>query len=115
MEREVQDQRRRLGEVDSLKRSVTEYENKIAILNAEIDRLKESSKQVGPVRDENARLRQENEQLRRDITNVETNIRNIYETKITNMKTEYDQHITSIINRGDPEADAKINNLVQEL
>ena len=31
------------------------------------------------------------------------------------MKTEYDQHITNIINRGDPEADAKINNLVQEL
>ena len=46
---------------------------------------------------------------------METNIRNTYETKITNMKTEYDQHITSIINRGDPEADAKINNLVQEL
>lgn len=31
------------------------------------------------------------------------------------MKTEHETNITNIINRGDPESDEKINNLVNEL
>lgn len=46
---------------------------------------------------------------------LETNIRNTYETRIHNMKTEHETNITNIINRGDPEADKKINDLLTEL
>ena len=46
---------------------------------------------------------------------IETNIRNSYESKIQQIRTEHETHITNIINQGDPESDQKVNNLIQEL
>ena len=112
LERENQELRRNAGDTDKFKRTITEYENKLALISAEIERLKEVTKKE---KDQNAGLRDENERLKREITSIETNIRNSYETKIQQIRTEHETHITNIINRGNPEADQKINSLVQEL
>ena len=74
-------------------------------LRLEISKLKESSQQVVILKEENNRLRLEIEHLRKEIVSIETNIKNVYETKISGMKNEYDQHITSIVNKGNTEAE----------
>ena len=99
LERENQDLRRNAGDTDKLKRTITEYENKLALISAEIERLNDISKND---RNQNIGLRDENERLKREITSIETNIRNSYETKIQQIRTEHETHITNIINRGNP-------------
>lgn len=70
LQRENQDLKQRVGETDNYKRTITEYENKLALLSSEIERLKQMNNEGNQLRDQNNFLRQENDRLKREISGV---------------------------------------------